>query len=101
MKRRRKQKGVPRWKYATITIFLILSLILNVAYISLSFDFMKSGKGEIIEKADMRCFNHLNTHYCCGRNHINILTTYFNDSRKVNWTLYTDCYKIQINEVIK
>ena len=102
MKRRRNQKGVPCWKYTTLTIFLILSLILNVAYISLSFDFMKSGKGEIFEKSDMRCFNHLKTHYCCERKYFDeILTTNLTSHRQINWTYYPDCYKIQINEVVK
>ena len=97
----RCKKGVDPWKYRYITVCLILSLILNIAYIALSLDFMKRGKGIQFEKADMTCFEHMNTRYCCGKNRVNVMTTYLNSTKQINWTYYPGCYKIQISEVVK
>ena len=98
----RRRQGVKPWKYLYVTVCLILSLILNIAFIKLSLDLMNNAKGVEFEKPNMTCFEHMKTHYCCKRKYFDkILTTNLTTGRQINWTYYPDCYKIQINEVIR
>ena len=101
-KRHKRRKIVTLWKYRYVTVCLILSLILNIAWIFLCFDLKADAKGVEFEKPGMTCFGHMKTHYCCERKYFDeILTTNLTSHRQINWTYYPDCYKIQINAVVK
>ena len=100
-RKRRRREPIPRWKYRLLWTFVAILLILTVANMDLILDIRADAIGVPFEKSGMSCTEHLKSYYCCDGKSFDVMYTNLATGRKFNLTTTPDCYKVQINGVIK